>query len=119
MPGTLSQCFRCGSTEIESRPVDEFVRRGSYVVALRFVADVCASCGEKTPGLGRVHDRRRQATAGPGRARWVSRGRRVAGTGRGFDLSPARGDRGAEVVRIRGVETLGGVRVRLSLTDGG
>ena len=47
MPGTLSKCFRCGSTDVESRPVDEFVRRGSYVVALRFVADVCASCGEK------------------------------------------------------------------------
>jgi YgiT-type zinc finger domain-containing protein len=47
MPGTLSKCFRCGSTEIESRPVDEFVRRGSYVVALRFVADVCARCGEQ------------------------------------------------------------------------
>lgn len=47
MPGTLSKCFRCGSTEVENRLVDEFVRRGSYVVALRFVVDACASCGEK------------------------------------------------------------------------
>jgi predicted nucleic-acid-binding Zn-ribbon protein len=47
MPGTLSKCFRCGSTEVESRPIDEFVWRRSYVVALRFVADACANCGEK------------------------------------------------------------------------
>ena len=47
MPGTLGKCFRCGSTDVESRPVDEFVRRGPYVVALRFVADACARCGEK------------------------------------------------------------------------
>lgn len=47
MPGTLSKCFRCGSTEIASRPVEELVRHGSYVVALRLVADVCASCGER------------------------------------------------------------------------
>ena len=47
MPGTLSKCFRCGSTEVESRAVEELVHRGSYVVALRLVADVCASCGEK------------------------------------------------------------------------
>ena len=33
-------------------------------------------------------------------------------------MSPTPGERGAEVVRIRGVETLGGFRVRLSLTDG-
>ena len=33
-------------------------------------------------------------------------------------MSPAPGERGAEVVRIRSVETLGGFRVRLSLSDG-
>lgn len=47
MSANLSKCFRCGSTEVEERPVEELVRRGQYVVALRLVADVCASCGER------------------------------------------------------------------------
>jgi len=38
MSATLSKCFRCGSTAIESRPVEELVRRGPYVVALRLMA---------------------------------------------------------------------------------
>ena len=33
----LSKCFRCGSTAIEDRPVEELVRQGRYVVA--FVRD--------------------------------------------------------------------------------
>ena len=47
MPATLSKCFRCGSTEIQSRPVEELVRRGTYVVALQLVANVCTGCGER------------------------------------------------------------------------
>jgi YgiT-type zinc finger domain-containing protein len=43
----MSKCFRCGSTEIEERIVEEFVRQGSYVVAIRLDANVCRSCGEK------------------------------------------------------------------------
>ena len=47
MPATPSRCFRCGSTEVEERSVEELVHRGSYVVALRLVAGVCANCGER------------------------------------------------------------------------
>jgi YgiT-type zinc finger domain-containing protein len=47
MPAKLSRCFRCGSTEIEDRPVEEFVRQGRYVVALRVPANVCSNCGEQ------------------------------------------------------------------------
>jgi YgiT-type zinc finger domain-containing protein len=47
MSAKLSRCFRCGSTEVERRPVEELVHRGQYVVALRLLADVCATCGER------------------------------------------------------------------------
>ena len=47
MPAKVSKCFRCGSTEIVAKGVEELVRRGPYVVALPLVADVCASCGER------------------------------------------------------------------------
>jgi YgiT-type zinc finger domain-containing protein len=47
MLATLSKCLRCGSTEIENRTVEEFVRRGRYVAALRVPANVCANCGEQ------------------------------------------------------------------------
>jgi len=47
MLAKLSKCFRCGSTEIEDRPVEEFVRQGRYVVALRVPANVCSNCGEQ------------------------------------------------------------------------
>ncbi len=47
MSTVLRRCFRCGSTENETRPVEELVRRGQFVVAVRLVADVCASCGER------------------------------------------------------------------------
>jgi YgiT-type zinc finger domain-containing protein len=43
----VSKCFRCGSTEIDDRPVEELVRQGRYVVALRVRANVCSNCGEK------------------------------------------------------------------------
>jgi len=43
----LSKCVRCGSTEIEDRSVEEFVRQGRYVVALRVRANVCSNCGEQ------------------------------------------------------------------------
>ena len=47
MPTTLSKCVRCGSTAIEDRSVEELVRQGRYVVALRVPANVCANCGEQ------------------------------------------------------------------------
>ena len=47
MLAKLSRCFRCGSTEIADRPVEEFVRQGRYVVALRVPANVCSNCGEQ------------------------------------------------------------------------
>jgi YgiT-type zinc finger domain-containing protein len=47
MMAKLSQCFRCGSREIEGRPVEELIRRGRYVVALRVPANVCFDCGEQ------------------------------------------------------------------------
>jgi YgiT-type zinc finger domain-containing protein len=47
MSAKLSKCFRCGSTDIDAKAVEELVRRGPYVVALRIVADVCANCGER------------------------------------------------------------------------
>jgi len=47
MLAKLSKCFRCGSTELELKTVEELVRRGPYVVALPLQADVCASCGER------------------------------------------------------------------------
>jgi YgiT-type zinc finger domain-containing protein len=47
MMAKLSKCFRCGSREIEERPVEQLVRQGRYVVALRVPADVCSSCGER------------------------------------------------------------------------
>jgi YgiT-type zinc finger domain-containing protein len=47
MLAKLSKCFRCGSTDLEDRPVEEFVRQGRYVVALRVPANVCANCGEQ------------------------------------------------------------------------
>ena len=47
MSAKLSKCFRCGSTDIQERLVEEFVRQGQYVVALRLSADVCSNCGER------------------------------------------------------------------------
>ena len=47
MTAKLSKCFRCGSQDIHDRPVEEFVRQGKYVVALRVRANVCSNCGEQ------------------------------------------------------------------------
>ena len=47
MLAKLSRCSRCGSTDIEERSVEELVRQGQYVVALRLSADVCSTCGER------------------------------------------------------------------------
>lgn len=47
MLAKLSRCFRCGSTDIEERSVEELVRQGQYVVALRLSANVCSKCGER------------------------------------------------------------------------
>lgn len=43
----MSKCFRCGSTDIQDRLVEELVRQGKYVVALRLPANVCSNCGER------------------------------------------------------------------------
>ena len=47
MSAKLSKCFRCGSTDIQDKLVEELVRQGPYVVALRLPANVCSSCGER------------------------------------------------------------------------
>ena len=47
MLAKLSKCFRCGSADIEERSVEELVRQGQYVVALRLSANVCSNCGER------------------------------------------------------------------------
>lgn len=47
MSATLSKCFRCGATDIQERLIEELVRQGPYVVALRLPANVCSSCGER------------------------------------------------------------------------
>jgi YgiT-type zinc finger domain-containing protein len=67
MPATLSRCFRCGATEVGDRPVEELVRRGSYVVALHLVAGVCANCGEryfKRDDVATLEDVRRRLERG-------------------------------------------------------
>jgi YgiT-type zinc finger domain-containing protein len=43
----LGRCFRCGTGEIDQRIVEELVRRGRYVVAIRLSAEVCSNCGER------------------------------------------------------------------------
>lgn len=47
MKSNLSKCFRCGSSDVETRRTEELVREGRYVVALSVDSQVCASCGEK------------------------------------------------------------------------
>jgi YgiT-type zinc finger domain-containing protein len=47
MSAKLGKCFRCGSTDVEDRLVQELVRQGPYVVALRVPANVCSNCGER------------------------------------------------------------------------
>ena len=67
MARQLSRCFRCGSTEIQPRRSEEFVREGRYVVATPIEADVCAKCGERyLPGstvkqLEQLRDRVRRS----------------------------------------------------------
>ena len=39
MSAKLSKCFRCGSTDIQDKLVEELVRQGPYVVALRLPAN--------------------------------------------------------------------------------
>jgi YgiT-type zinc finger domain-containing protein len=43
----MSRCFRCGSTDIRERLVEEHVRQGRYVVALQIPAEACSNCGER------------------------------------------------------------------------
>lgn len=67
MPAKLSKCFRCGSSEIDDRSVEELVRRGQYVVALRLSANVCANCGERyfeRDGVAMIEDVRRRLERG-------------------------------------------------------
>jgi len=67
MSAKLSKCFRCGSTEIVAKGVEELVRRGPYVVALRLEADVCSNCGErylKRQDVSAIEDVRRRLERG-------------------------------------------------------
>lgn len=63
MSAKLSKCFRCGSTDIQDKLVEELVRQGPYVVALRLPANVCSSCGERyfdRDHVGQIEDIRRR-----------------------------------------------------------
>ena len=62
MSAKLSKCFRCGSTDIQERLVEEFVRQGQYVVALRLSADVCSNC--ERSGISIAAMPRRSKTSG-------------------------------------------------------
>ena len=44
---SLSKCFRCGSTDLHDKDVEELIRLGRYVVAMRTRATVCDRCGER------------------------------------------------------------------------
>jgi YgiT-type zinc finger domain-containing protein len=44
---TLTKCARCGSAEVEERPVEKLIRAGSNVLALSVHAAVCRRCGER------------------------------------------------------------------------
>ena len=43
----LSKCFRCGSTDLQDKDVEDLIRHGRYVVAMRAQATVCDRCGER------------------------------------------------------------------------
>ena len=47
VPASLSKCFRCGSRELQDKDVEELIRHGRYVVAMRTKATVCDRCGER------------------------------------------------------------------------
>ncbi|HET7293399.1 MAG TPA: YgiT-type zinc finger protein [Vicinamibacteria bacterium] len=67
MSAKLSRCFRCGSAEVHERVVEELVRQGPYVVALRLPANVCSRCGERyfeRDGAATIEDVRRRLERG-------------------------------------------------------
>jgi YgiT-type zinc finger domain-containing protein len=67
MSAKLSKCFRCGSSDIEERSVEELVRQRQYVVALRLPANVCSNCGERYLGrddVTMIEDVRRRLERG-------------------------------------------------------
>jgi YgiT-type zinc finger domain-containing protein len=47
MLASLSRCFRCGAADLADKNVEELVRSGKYVVAVRVKATVCDRCGER------------------------------------------------------------------------
>lgn len=47
MQAGLSKCFRCGSSDLQDKEVEELLRYGRYVVALRTKATACLRCGER------------------------------------------------------------------------
>lgn len=47
MASSLSKCVRCGSTDLEDKEVEELIRDGRYVVAMRVMATACRRCGER------------------------------------------------------------------------
>lgn len=44
---TLTKCARCGTADVEDRPVEKLIRAGSNVLALSVHAAVCRRCGER------------------------------------------------------------------------
>ena len=44
---SLSKCFRCGSTDLQDKEVEELIRHCRYVVAMRTTATFCLQCAER------------------------------------------------------------------------
>ena len=44
---SLSKCFSCGSTDLQDKEVEDLIRHGRYVLAMRTTATVCLRCGER------------------------------------------------------------------------
>jgi YgiT-type zinc finger domain-containing protein len=44
---SLDRCARCGSDDIETRPVERMVRGGSDAAVVSVEASVCRNCGER------------------------------------------------------------------------
>lgn len=67
MSASLSRCVRCGSTDLDDREIEELVRAGDDVAALRVLATVCHRCGEQYFSQGvieRIEEVRRKLDAG-------------------------------------------------------
>ena len=54
MKASLSRCARCGSSDLEDKDIEKFVRGGDDVAALCVRATVCRHCGERYLSDGAV-----------------------------------------------------------------